>query len=234
MKHQVPQSISWIIRAATAVTVTIALTLASCSSSPNSSTPPSENANTPIISTPNTPNPAATPTFDPEVQGIFADRILFGQSAAFSGPAQELGIDMKLGIRAAFEEANRAGGVHGRILELKTRDDAYEPETAITNTRELINEDKVFSLIGAVGTPTSRSATPLAADAEIPYVAPFTGAGFLRDDSWENIVNLRASYAQETEEMVERLTTDLGVTRIAVMFQDDSFGRAGFNGTVAA
>ena len=141
---------------------------------------------------------------------------------------------MNLGIMAAFEEANRNGGVHGRILALETRDDVYEPEAAITNTQALINDEQVFALIGAVGTPTSRSATPVAADAGIPYVAPFTGAGFLRNDDWDNIVNLRASYAQETEEMVERLTTDLGITRIAVMFQDDSFGRAGYNGALAA
>ena len=166
--------------------------------------------------------------------GVFDDRVVFGQSAAFSGPAQELGINMNLGIMAAFEEANRNGGVHGRILELTTRDDAYEPEAAITNTQALIAEERVFALIGAVGTPTSRSATPVAADAGIPYVAPFTGAGFLRNDDWDNIVNLRGSYAQETEEMVERLTTDLGITRIAVMFQDDSFGRAGYNGALAA
>ena len=166
--------------------------------------------------------------------GVFEDRVIFGQSAAFSGPAQELGINMRLGIEAAFEEANRQGGVHGRLLELTSRDDAYEPEAAIVNTQALIDDEQVFALIGAVGTPTSRSATPIAAEANIPYVAPFTGAGFLRDDSWDNIVNLRASYAQETEEMVERLTTDAGVTRIAVMFQDDSFGRAGYNGALAA
>lgn len=165
---------------------------------------------------------------------MFDDRVVFGESAAFSGPAQELGINMRLGIMAAFEEANQQGGVDGRRLELVSRDDAYEPEAAITNTQALIDEDQVFALIGAVGTPTSRSATPVAANAGIPYVAPFTGAGFLRDDHWDNIVNLRASYAQETEEMVERLTTDLGITRIAVMFQDDSFGRAGYNGALAA
>ena len=188
-------------------------------------TPTADAGTTP--GTPDTPSSTGTP-------GVFDDRVVFGQSAAFSGPAQELGINMNLGILAAFEEANRNGGVHGRKLELTTRDDAYEPEAAITNTQALINEEQVFALIGAVGTPTSRSATPVAADAGIPYVAPFTGAGFLRDDHWDNIVNLRSSYAQETEEMVERLTTDLGVTRIAVMFQDDSFGRAGYNGALAA
>ena len=173
------------------------------------------------------PRPANTP-------GVFEDRVIFGQSAAFSGPAQELGIGMRLGIEAAFHEANQAGGVHGRRLELVTLDDGYEPEAAIANTQQLINEERVFALIGEVGTPTSRSATPVAAEADTPFVAPFTGAAFLRDDSWTNIVNLRASYAQETEEMVARMTEDLGIERIAIMYQDDSFGRAGYEGALAA
>ena len=166
--------------------------------------------------------------------GIWDDRILFGQSAAFSGPAKELGINMRLGILAAFDEANASGGVHGRVLELQSLDDAYEPEDAIVMTRNLIEQQQVFALIGAVGTPTSRSATPIARNAGVPYIAPFTGAAFLRDSEWDNIINLRASYNQETEEMVARLTDDLGITRVGVMYQNDSFGRAGFRGAVAA
>ncbi len=166
--------------------------------------------------------------------GISDDRILFGQSAAFSGPAQELGRNMRRGIEAAFYEKNSKGGVHGRMLDLVSRDDAYEPEAAIANTVELIEIESVFALIGAVGTPTSRSATPIAAAAGIPYIAPFTGAAFLRDPKWDNIINLRASYNQETEEMVARLTEDLGIERIAVMYQDDSFGKAGYRGAVSA
>ena len=162
--------------------------------------------------------------------GVSDDYILFGQSAAFSGPARELGTNMRLGIEAAFNEINEAGGVHGRTLKLVTLDDAYEPEAAVTNTLQLIEEKTVFALIGEVGTPTSRSATPVAATLGVPFIAPFTGAEFLRDDEWENIINLRASYYQETEEMVSRLTEDLGITRIGVMFQDDSYGRAGYRG----
>ena len=162
--------------------------------------------------------------------GVLEDRIVFGQSAAFSGPAQELGKNMRRGIRAAFREANDRGGVHGRQLELISLDDAYEPEAAIANTRRLIEEERVFALIGAVGTPTSRSATPVAADAGVPYIAPFTGAAFLREPKWANVINLRASYYQETEEMVARLTDDLKIRRIAVLYQDDSFGRAGYRG----
>jgi ABC-type branched-subunit amino acid transport system substrate-binding protein len=176
------------------------------------------------------------PVVEPEGDslGLTEERILFGQSAALSGPAKELGRNMRLGILAAFEEVNAAGGVHGRVLELQSLDDAYEPEDAIVMTRHLIEQEQVFALIGAVGTPTSRSATPIARNAGVPYIAPFTGAAFLRDDEWDNIINLRASYNQETEEMVARLTEDLGITRISVMYQNDSFGRAGFRGTVAA
>ena len=171
---------------------------------------------------------------NPDKQGIFEDHVLFGQSAAFSGPAQELGKNMRRGIEAAFAEVNRNGGIGGRRLELVSLDDAYEPEAAVTNTQRLIFEEGVFALIGAVGTPTSRSATPVAAAAGTPYVAPFTGAAFLRDPQWRNIVNLRASYNQETEEIVARLIADRGAERIAVMFQDDSFGRAGYRGVLEA
>ena len=178
-----------------------------------------------------TSTPAPTPKTESERSpGVFDSRIVFGQSAAFSGPAQALGTNMRLGILAAFHEANEEDGVHGRTLELTSLDDAYEPEAAVTNTMHLIDVEEVFALIGEVGTPTSRSATPVAADAGIPFIAPFTGAELLRDPEWGNIINLRASYYQETEEMVSRLITDLGIQRIAVLYQDDSYGRAGWRG----
>ncbi len=185
--------------------------------------------------TPHHEKATATPTpVDTGTPGVTDDQVLFGQSAAFSGPAEELGTNMRLGIRAAFHEANRAGGVHGRSLELISLDDSYEPEKAVTNTLQLIEDERVFMLMGAVGTPTSRSATPVSVSAGVPYLAPFTGAEFLRTLGPENVINVRASYNQETEEMVERLTKDLGITRIAVMYQDDSFGRAGYQGAVDA
>ena len=141
---------------------------------------------------------------------------------------------MRLGIEAAFHEANQAGGVYGRRLILETLDDAYEIDYALSNTKRLIENDKVFALIGAVGTPTSRVAAPLAHEAGVPFVAPFTGAEFLRDPELDNVLNLRASYYQEAEEMVERLTEDLGVTRVAVLYQNDSYGQNGLDGTTWA
>ena len=165
--------------------------------------------------------------------GVYSDRIVFGQSAAFSGPAGELGKGMQDGILSAFKEVNDRGGVNGRRLELRSMDDAYEPEGAIVNTQRLIGEN-VFALIGAVGTPTSKAAVPVAEEHDVPYIAPMTGAEFLRDNARRTVINLRASYYQETEEMVERLTADLGIDRVAILHQDDSFGNAGLQGVLLA
>ena len=164
--------------------------------------------------------------------GAHSDQpLLFGQSAALSGPASQLGLGMRQGLLAAFEEVNRSGGVHGRLLTLVSLDDAYEPEAAIANTRALIREREVFALVGAVGTPTSRAVQPLASEAGVPYVAPFTGAGFLREaGTMRSVVNLRASYIQETAEIVARLKAEAGARRIGVLYQNDSYGRAGLEG----
>jgi len=166
--------------------------------------------------------------------GVFDDKIVFGQSAAFKGPAAVLGLGMREGILAAFNEANAAGGVHGRKLELVSYNDGYEPEKAIANTERLIGDDKVFALIGEVGTPTSKAVQPITTEQSVPFLGPFTGAAFLRDPSLRNVINVRASYDQETEAWIERLTSDLGLSRIAILYQDDSFGRAGLKGVTKA
>ncbi len=166
--------------------------------------------------------------------GVTKDKILFGQAAALEGPASALGTGMQLGIRAAFEEANANGGVNGRKLELKSYDDSYEPGTSIKAVKKLIEQDKVFALIGPVGTPTSKATQPIATKAKVPFIGPFTGAGFLRKFEHGNIVNVRATYAAETETWIKHLTDDLGYTRIALLYQDDAFGRVGLKGVTAA
>jgi branched-chain amino acid transport system substrate-binding protein len=166
--------------------------------------------------------------------GVFDDRILFGQSAAFEGPAAALGLGMREGILASFNEANATGGINGRRLELVSYDDGYEPEKAIANTKRLITENGVFALIGEVGTPTSNAAQPITTEVGVPFIGPFTGAAFLRNPSLGNVINIRGSYDQETEAWIEHLTTDLGVSRIAILYQDDTFGRAGLSGVSKA
>jgi ABC-type branched-subunit amino acid transport system substrate-binding protein len=162
--------------------------------------------------------------------GVFKDKILFGQVAALDGPARALGQGMREGILAAFEEANRAGGITGHKLELKSIDDGYEPEKTIEAINGAINQDKVFALVGAVGTPTSKAGQPIATAAKVPFIGPFTGAEFLRNPFNRYVVNVRSSYFQETEAWIEHLTTDLGITRIAILYQDDAFGLAGLAG----
>ena len=169
-----------------------------------------------------------------DVTGTYSDKIVVGQSAAFEGPAQALGLGMRAGLQAAFHEVNDKGGVNGRKIEFVTLDDGYEPERAIANTRQLIEKDEVFALIGAVGTPTSKAALPVAKSAGVPFFGPFTGAGFLRDPENTNVVNFRGTYDQETEAWIEHLTEDLGLKKIAILYQDDSFGRVGLAGVQKA
>lgn len=166
--------------------------------------------------------------------GVSKDRIVFGQAAALEGPAAALGQGMKLGLQAAFNEINAKGGINGRKIELVSRDDGYDPGKSIEATRKLIEEDSVFALIGAVGTPTSAAALPIAEAKGVPFIAPFTGAELLRTPFKPNVINVRASYFQETETMVESLTKDRGITKIAILYQDDAFGRAGLAGVQRA
>jgi branched-chain amino acid transport system substrate-binding protein len=166
--------------------------------------------------------------------GVFPDKIVFGQVAALEGPAQALGQGMREGILAAFGEVNRTGGINGRKLELNSLDDGYEPEKTIGATKKLINEEKIFALVGAVGTPTSKAGQPIATDAKVPFIGAFTGAEFLRAPYNRYVVNVRGSYYQETEAWVEHLTKDLGISKIAILYQDDAFGLAGLEGVKIA
>ena len=155
--------------------------------------------------------------------------ILFGQSAALTGSASHLGLNMRKGILRAFEEANKKGGIQGYRLKLKSLDDLYEPEQAVKNTYQLIEQHKVFALIGAVGTPTSKAVLPILLKTGLPYIAPFTGARFLREPLKKNIINIRASYHQEASYIVERLLSDRKIKKISILYQDDSYGREGLN-----
>lgn len=169
----------------------------------------------------------------PIVSSAASEDILLGQFAAQTGPAAELGKRMQVGIEACLRPANAAGGIKGRPLKLIVRDDGYEPERALAAAKALIEEDKVFALIGSVGTPTNLAALPVITKAGIPLVGPFTGAQALREPLNRNLFHVRASYFDETEKIVEYLTT-MGVRRISVFYQDDAYGKAGLDGVVRA
>ena len=165
--------------------------------------------------------------------GITPNSILIGQSAAFTGPAAQLGIQMRDGAKLWFDQVNAQGGVNGRRIELKSRDDKYESKLAAENTKKLIEEDRVFLLFAYVGTPTSQASLPIFTEARVPFVGPFTGAELLRSPFNRYIFNVRASYFDETEKIVEHLVRT-GVTRFAVFYQNDAYGQAGLEGVKRA
>ena len=166
-------------------------------------------------------------------QGVTDTQVVLGQSVALSGPAQELGKDMQLGASLYFNQVNARGGVNGRKIVLKTLDDGYESTRAAENTKKLINDEKVFALFGYVGTPTSAAALPIFTEAKVPFVGPFTGAELLRNPVNKYIFNVRASYFDETEAIVQHLTA-MSVNKIAVFYQNDAYGQAGLAGVERA
>ncbi len=160
------------------------------------------------------------------------NKIILGQSAAFTGPAAELGIQFHQGARIWFDQVNAQGGVAGKTIEIKTLDDGYEPDRCAANTQKLISED-VFALFGYIGTPTSLAALPLLSKAQVPFIAPFTGAMGLREPFNKQVFHLRASYNDETALIVKQLT-NLGLKKIAVFYQNDAYGKAGLDGVTLA
>ena len=165
--------------------------------------------------------------------GVFPDKILIGQAAVFSGPAAQLGIQMRNGIKSYFDFVNEKGGVHGRKLELITEDDRYEAAVAPQASKKLIEEHKVFALLGYVGTPTGVQHLPVVTQAKVPLVGMFTGAEALRQPLNRYVFHVRASYYDETEKIVEQVVST-GGRKIAVFIQDDAYGEAGRKGTEIA
>ena len=181
--------------------------------------------------------PAPRPALTSTARGVTANEIRFGIAAPFSGPAKELGRQMKLGIDTAFNQVNDAGGVEGRMLRLISADDGYEPTRTVEAVKQLYEKDQVFGFIGNVGTPTAAVAVPYALERRTLFFGAFTGANVLRNDPPDRyVLNYRASYAEETAAAVNYLIKlrRLQPRQIAVFAQQDSYGDAGFAGVSKA
>src|SRR5690242_2775843 len=192
--------------------------------------------NVQVRQAPSAQQASLTPVGAP-VRGVTDSEIRFGISAPLTGPAKELGQNMKLGIEAAFSVANANGGVHGRQLRLVSVDDGYEPSRTAGAMKQLYEGDQVFGLIGNVGTPTAVVALPYALNHKMLFFGAFTGAGLLRSDPPDRYVfNYRASYAEETAAVVNYLVKvrHLSPDQIAVFAQQDAYGDAGFAGVEKA
>ena len=178
---------------------------------------------------------ATAPARAPAVRGVTDTEILMGMSAAFSGPAQQLGTRMKLGIETGFEAINERGGIAGRKLKLVALDDGYEGNRALANMSELLEQRQVFGVIGNVGTPTAQQTVPYAVKNRTLFFGAFTGSNLLRKDPPDRYVfNYRASYQDETAKMIHYLleVKRIDPRSIVVFAQHDAYGDAGYDGAV--
>jgi len=160
--------------------------------------------------------------------------IVLGQSCALSGPAGALGSAFMNGANSYFGEVNAKGGVNGHKIKLISMDDYYEPNYAVKNTVDLIKNKKVFAMFGEIGTPTSKAVLPIITKHKIPFLMPFTGAKFLREPKNRYIINMRSSYEHETQALIEYLTQVDKKSKIAIFYQNDSYGQAGLYGVEKA
>jgi len=161
--------------------------------------------------------------------GVTDSHIKFGMSSPLSGPTGAYGRQMKEGIEACFARVNAAGGVAGRKLDLVALDDGYETEPAVANARRLVNQEKVFALMGFYGSSPTAAVLPVLDEAGVPLIGTISGAEALRKPVNRHMFHLRASYGDETAAIIKNLTT-VGIQRVAVLYQDDGFGKAGLKG----
>jgi branched-chain amino acid transport system substrate-binding protein len=165
--------------------------------------------------------------------GVSDKEILIGSCSALEGPSHFLGSETVAGAQAYFSMINEAGGVDGRRLKLISHDDSYDPAKTQACFDRLMSQ-KVFALAFFVGTPTAVKYIPLAESARIPLVGLFTGAQTLYTPMRRWIINVRASYFDETREQIDGLRKTLGYKKIGVIYPEDAFGSAVVEGVKAA
>lgn len=161
--------------------------------------------------------------------GVAGDEILFGKTSSLTGALAEIGVDATTATKAYFDYINARGGVHGRKLRLLTLDDSYSTEKGVANARQLIEKEKAFALLNMAGTPTNQKLLPIIAETGIPSIGPYTGSEIVRTPHNRLIFNIRAGYADELEKTVEHLGIR-GINKIAVVYQNNAFGKEGLGG----
>jgi ABC-type branched-subunit amino acid transport system substrate-binding protein len=165
--------------------------------------------------------------------GIDANSILIGQTGVFSGPVAEPVLQYRAGAQLYFDMINAKGGVYGRKIKLLSYDDRFDPKLAAENAKRLLNEDKVFTLFGLIGTGATAACIPFINEHRVPVVGALSGSDALRDPKLKLLFHTRASYSDEIGKMLEQLDTT-GVGAIAVVYQDDAFGKAGLKSAQSA
>lgn len=165
--------------------------------------------------------------------GVSPETIVLGQSAALSGPLGDLGKELLKGAKVYFDGLNARGGVNGRKIVLNARDDVYDVKKTLENVEGMIAAGDTFALFGPLGTPNNEALIPIAQKAGMPVLMPFTGAPSIRKPELKGVFNVRASYADEAEKLIQHLTT-IGFKSIAIAYQNNRFGKEVLAAAVAA
>lgn len=156
-------------------------------------------------------------------------QILIGQTAGFSGPVAAGVKETTEGAKLYLDAVNARGGVNGQKIDLISLDDKFDPKLAAENARKLIEEQNVMAMFLTRGTPHTEAILPFLDKYGVPLVAPSTGAMVLHTPVKKHVFNVRATYQREAEKAIAHLAT-IGITRIAVVYADDSFGADGVTG----
>ncbi|MFA9238622.1 MAG: ABC transporter substrate-binding protein [Candidatus Paceibacteria bacterium] len=160
---------------------------------------------------------------------VFKERTLYvGSSLPMTGIIKSWGDSVNSGVNSYFKYANENNLIKNKNIEFLVYDDKYEPELTLENTNKLIYQDKIFALFGYVGTPTVKRVLPILYDEDIPFFSAFTGASFLRDNKNTNFINFRSSYEQEIETLINYLSVQKKLDKIAVFYQNDDYGEEGY------
>ena len=157
-------------------------------------------------------------------EGLNDRTITIGSTGALTGPLAGFGASLKTGVDAAMAQINAKGGIHGRQLQFRLVDDAYVPQRSVDNVKKMLTDGSAFALLSCIGTPNNTAILPLVEDANVPYVAPLTGASSLRKPGVRNVFHVRASYTDETQRLVQKLVT-MGIKDLAIVYLDNGFGQ---------
>jgi ABC-type branched-subunit amino acid transport system substrate-binding protein len=163
-------------------------------------------------------------------QGISATEIVVGTHQDLSGPLKTAGVPIANGLKMAADEINAAGGIHGRKIKLVVEDSGYDPKKAVLATQKMIERDKIFSVIGALGSPTVLAAQDTVLDAGLTQLFPATAAEFTyKFDPAKPQERLKFNnllpYVESTRAAMKYMVETFKPQKPCIMYQDDEYGK---------
>jgi branched-chain amino acid transport system substrate-binding protein len=167
---------------------------------------------------------AAVASAAPAPQGISKDEILLGSIQDLSGPIAGFGKQARLGMLLAVDEINEQGGINGRKLKIIVEDSAYDPKKAVLAAQKLVNQDKIFMMVGHIGTAQNMAAMPVQFEKNVINFFPITAAREMYEPFHRLKYSFAATYFDQMRNAVPKLVKENGAKKVCTMYQDDDFG----------